>query len=148
MFNKLQDPLALLGRIALALLFVPAGIGKVGDGFGLGYGFSGTAGAIASTMNLPGWLGQVGAVVAIFVEVGLGLALLLGYRARLSAFVLAVFTVAAAIFFHKFWGGGFLGELAQKAAGNQIHFYKNVAIAGGLLFVSAFGPGKFGVDRT
>ena len=88
-----QDAVALLGRILLAALFVPAGFGKIS-------GFEGTVGYIGS-VGLP--LPALGAVVAIVVELGLGLLLLVGFKTRLSAIVLAVFTVAAAVFFHNYW---------------------------------------------
>ncbi len=80
-----QDTLALVGRVLLALLFVPAGFSKL-------MGFAGTVGYISS-VGAP--LPQVAAVIAIVVELGLGLMLLVGFKTRLAAVVLAVFTVAA-----------------------------------------------------
>lgn len=68
MFDKLQNPLALIGRLLLAALFLPAGISKI-------TGFAGTVGYIAS-VGLP--MASVGAVLAILAEVGGGIALLLG----------------------------------------------------------------------
>jgi len=127
-----QDALALLGRILLAILFVPAGFSKIG-------GFAGTAGYIGS-VGLP--LPEVGAVIAIVVELGLGLALLVGYKARWAALVLALFTIAAAFFFHNFWA-----MPADKAMMQQLMFMKNVAITGGLLAFAAFGAGRFGIDK-
>ena len=127
-----QDAVALLGRILLAALFVPAGFGKIS-------GFEGTVGYIGS-VGLP--LPALGAVVAIVVELGLGLLLLVGFKTRLSAIVLAVFTVAAAVFFHNYWA-----LPADKAFVNQLMFWKNIAIAGGLLGFAAFGAGRFSVDR-
>ena len=90
--TSLQDTLALVGRILIAYLFIPAGIGKL-------MGFAGTVGYITS-MGLP--LPQVGAAIAVIVELGLGIALLLGYKTRVVAIVMALFTVAAAVFFHKY----------------------------------------------
>lgn len=127
-----QDALALVGRILIAVLFIPAGFGKL-------TGFAGTVGYIASA-GLP--LPQVGAAAAIVVELGLGLALLVGYRARLAALVLAVFTLAASFFFHNYWA-----VPADKAMVQQLMFMKNVAIAGGLLAFVAFGAGRYSVDR-
>lgn len=127
-----QDAMALLGRILLAALFVPAGFGKI-------TGFAGTVGYIGS-VGLP--LPALGAVAAIVVELGLGLLLLVGFKTRLSAIVLAVFTVAAAVFFHNYWA-----LPADKAFVNQLMFWKNIAIAGGLLGFAAFGAGRFSVDR-
>ena len=126
-----KNALALIGRILLAALFVPAGFSKIG-------GFEGTAGYIAS-VGLP--LPQVGAAIAIVVELGLGLMLLAGWRSRLSALVIAVFTVVAGIFFHNFWAAP-----ADQVMMQQINFFKNLAIAGGLLFIAAYGPGAWSLD--
>ena len=81
MSNALQNPLALVGRLLLALLFLPAGIGKV-------TGFAGTVGYIAS-VGLP--LPTLGAIIALVVEIVGGLALIAGLGTRLAALVLAVF---------------------------------------------------------
>ena len=131
--NALQNPLALLGRLLLAYFFIPAGIGKIG-------GFAGTVGYIASK-GLP--LPEVGAVLAIIVEVGVGLMLLLGFKTRWAALILMVFTLAASVFFHNYWA-----LPAEKAFVNQLMFWKNIAIAGGLLAFAAFGPGRLSLDKT
>jgi len=89
-----QDTLALIGRVLIALLFVPAGFGKIS-------GFAGVVGYIGA-VGLP--LPQLGAIIAIVVELGLGLLLLLGYKTRIVSIVLAVFTVATAVFFHNYSG--------------------------------------------
>ena len=130
--TSLQDTLALVGRIMIAYLFIPAGFGKL-------MGFAGTVGYINS-VGLP--LPQVGAVIAIVVELGLGIALLLGYKTRIVAIVMALFTVAAALFFHKYWSAPDAMKMMQ-----QINFNKNIAIAGGLLAFAAFGPGRLSIDK-
>ena len=130
--NALQNPLALIGRLLLAYFFIPAGIGKIG-------GFAGTVGYIASK-GLP--LPEVGAVLAIIVEVGVGLMLLLGFKTRWAALILMVFTLAASVFFHNYWA-----LPAEKAFVNQLMFWKNIAIAGGLLAFAAFGAGRFSIDK-
>jgi putative oxidoreductase len=127
-----QDVIALVGRILIAYLFIPAGFGKL-------MGFAGTVGYVASS-GLP--LPQVGAAVAILVELGVGIAFLLGYKTRLAAIVLATFTVLAAVFFHKYWAVPEAMKMMQ-----QINFNKNIAIAGGLLGFAAFGPGRLSVDK-
>jgi putative oxidoreductase len=127
-----QDTLALLGRILIAFLFVPAGIGKL-------MGFAGTVQYISSA-GLP--LPQLGAVIAIVIELGFGLALLLGFKTRWAALVLAIFSVLAAIFFHNFWALAEPEKMAMKT-----HFAKNMAIAGGLLAMSALGAGRFSIDK-
>jgi putative oxidoreductase len=127
-----QDTLALIGRVLIALLFVPAGFGKIG-------GFAGVVGYIGS-VGLP--LPALGAVIAIAVELGLGLLLLVGYKTRIVAILLAVFTVATAVIFHNYWA-----MPADKAYVNQLMFFKNIAIAGGLFAIAALGAGRFSMDR-
>ena len=127
-----QDVIALVGRILIAYLFIPAGFGKL-------MGFAGTVGYVASS-GLP--LPQVGAAVAILVELGVGIAFLLGFKTRIAAIVLAVFTVMAAVFFHKYWSAPDAMKMMQ-----QINFNKNIAIAGGLLAFAAFGPGRLSIDK-
>jgi len=127
-----QDVIALVGRILIAYLFIPAGFGKL-------MGFAGTVGYVASS-GLP--LPQVGAAIAILVELGVGIAFLLGYKTRIAAIVLAVFTVLAAVFFHKYWAVPEAMKMMQ-----QINFNKNIAIAGGLLGFAAFGPGRLSIDK-
>ncbi|WP_436287828.1 DoxX family protein [Variovorax paradoxus] len=130
--NAAQDTLALVGRILIAYLFIPAGIGKL-------MGFAGTVGYINS-VGLP--LPEVGAAIAILVELVLGIALLVGFKTRWTAIAMAVFTVVTALFFHKYWSAPDAMKMMQ-----QINFNKNIAIAGGLLAFAAFGPGRFSIDK-
>ncbi|AVQ80855.1 MULTISPECIES: DoxX family protein [Variovorax] len=130
--NSAQDTLALIGRILIAYLFIPAGFGKL-------MGFGGTVGYITSA-GLP--LPEVAAVIAIIIELGLGIALLLGFKTRWTAIVMAIFTVATALFFHKYWSAPEAMKMMQ-----QINFNKNIAIAGGLLAFAAFGAGRFSIDK-
>ncbi|VTU29047.1 Inner membrane protein YphA [Variovorax sp. PBL-H6] len=127
-----QDTLALIGRVLIALLFVPAGFGKL-------TGFAGVVGYIGS-VGLP--VPQLGAAIAIVAELGVGLMFLVGYKTRIAAIVLAVFTIAASIFFHNYWALS-----ADKAMVNQLMFFKNIAVAGGLLAFAAFGAGRFSLDK-
>jgi len=129
--NSLHDITALVGRILIAYLFIPAGFGKL-------MGFSGTVGYIASA-GLP--LPEVGAVIAIVVELGLGIALLLGFKTRFTAFVMALFTIAAALFFHKYWSAPDAMKMMQT-----INFNKNIAIAGGLIAMAGSGAGRLSID--
>jgi len=131
MFNTLQNPLALVGRLLLAALFLPAGIGKI-------TGFAGTVGYIASA-GLP--LPTVGALVAIVVEVVGSAALIAGYGTRLAALVLALFTLVASFFFHAFWA-----VPAEQQFVTQLLFFKNIAVVGGLLTLSAWGAGAWSLD--
>jgi putative oxidoreductase len=130
--NASSDALSLIGRILLAVIFLVSGFGKIG-------GFEGLIGAIASK-GLPA--PQVFAVLTVAIELGAGLMLVFGWKARWGAFLLAVYTVIVTYFFHNFWA---LPE-AEKMM-QQIQLMKNVAIIGGLLFVMAFGPGRLSVDK-
>ncbi len=127
-----RDLAALVGRILIALLFVPAGWGKI-------VGFAGTTGYIASK-GLP--LPAVAAGIAIAVELGAGLLLLAGFKTRWAALALFVFLIPTTFIFHAFWN-----VPPEQVMAQQINFWKNVAIMGGLLYVWAFGAGRFSVDR-
>ena len=123
---------ALVGRILLALIFVSSGFGKIG-------GFEGTAGYIASK-GLP--LPQVVAALTILVELGGGILLILGWKARWAALAIAIFSLAVAFIFHGYWAVPADQHMAQ-----YLSFWKNVTIAGGMLMVFAFGPGRYSIDR-
>ena len=128
-----RDIAALIGRVLLVALFLLSGFGKISD-------FAGTAAYIGSK-GLP--LPAVGAAIAIVMEVGVALLVLVGWRARAAALALAVFTVVAGVLFHAYW----VDADAAARMGDFINFWKNVSIAGGFLMVSAFGPGRYSVDR-
>jgi putative oxidoreductase len=130
---NVQNWAALVGRILLALIFLTSGFGKV-------TGFDNTVGYIASK-HLP--MPQVAAIIAIVCELGGGILLAIGFKARWAALVLAVFTLAAGLLFHNYWD---LTDAAQKMA-NQINFWKNVAITGGMLMAFAHGPGRYSLDK-
>jgi putative oxidoreductase len=120
------NAISLGGRVLLAAIFVLSGLGKI-------FAPEATQGYIASA-GLP--FPQLAFVAAVAVEIGGGLLLAVGYKTRLAAIVLAVFSVATALIFHS-------------AVGDQnefIHLLKNLAIAGGLLQVAAFGAGALSLD--
>lgn len=121
----------LTGRILIALIFILSGISKIA-------GFDGTVGYIAS-QGLP--LPQLLAIGTILVEVGGGLLLVFGWRARWAALALLVFTGLAAVLFHNFWA-----VPADQAQNQMIHFMKNLSMMGGLLFVLVYGSGSLSVD--
>lgn len=122
-----SDLLAATGRVLLAAIFVLSGVSKLADP-------TGTIAYITSA-GLPAPSLAYG--VAVIVELVGGLLLIAGIRTRIVASAIAVFSLAAAFGFH-----------ANLADQNQfIHFFKNVALAGGLLQVAAFGSGRFGFDR-
>jgi putative oxidoreductase len=118
--------LPLIGRIVIAAIFLLSGLSKLAAP-------AATIGYIQS-VGLP--FPQVGLAIALLVELFGGAALVLGYRTRLVASILAVFSIATALAFHSA-----LGDQNQF-----IHFFKNVAIAGGLLNVIALGGGAWSLD--
>jgi len=132
MNTNITNGAALVGRILLALIFITSGFSKL-------TGFEGTVGYIASK-GLP--LPQVAAIIAIVVELGGGLMLAVGFKARWAALAIAIFSLAAGFLFHDFWNAD-----AAAKMGQTINFWKNVSISGGMLMAFAFGPGAYSVDR-
>ncbi|MFO1206959.1 MAG: DoxX family protein [Burkholderiales bacterium] len=126
-----QRYLPVIGRYLLAILFVFSGWGKI-------TGFAGMTAYMASKgMPLP----QALLPGAILVELGGGLALMLGWKARWAALAIFLFCIPTTLIFHNFWA------LPPDQAQNQmIHFLKNLALMGGLLYVVAFGPGALSLD--
>ncbi len=123
--GKLQQLAMPAGRILIALIFVLAGINKI-------LGYAGTQGYMESK-GVPGAL----LPLVILLEVGGGLAIMIGWQTRLAALALAGFSILAAIIFHN-----------NFADQNQmIHFLKNLSIAGGFLFLFAHGPGAYALDN-
>ncbi len=124
--TSLQTNLPLVGRIFLGLIFVLSGIFKIP-------GWEGVLGYMTAS-GVP--LAPLFLVAAIALEIGAGLALIVGFQARLAAAALAVFSIVAAVIFHNFWAFTGFEQQAQMTS-----FLKNVSITGGLLFVVAYGPG-------
>ena len=122
MESKTVSNLTLLaGRAMLAAMFIMAGVSKIG-------GYAGTA-AYMESFGLPGML--LPAVIAL--EIGGGMAILLGIQTRLAALLLGAFTLLAAAIFHS--------DFSQPM--QSILFSKNIAIVGGFLMLSVQGPGDW-----
>ena len=124
----------LVGRIFIGLIFLVAGVRKV-------MGFAGTV-AYLSKLGFPA--PEVMAVIAIIIEIGGSLLLIVGWRARWAAWLLVLFVAIAAFAAHRFW------ELTDPGQfNNQMnHFLKNLSLIGGLLYVATFGPGSASVDKS
>jgi putative oxidoreductase len=118
--------LPFVGRALIGGIFIFSGLGKLGS-------YAGTTAAITA-VGLP--FAPLGFVVAIAVEIGVGFLLLVGYRARFAALILAIWCVVTAIFFHR--------NFANQNM--MIHFLKNMMIAGGLLQIAHFGAGRLSTD--
>ncbi|MBZ0249028.1 MAG: DoxX family protein [Burkholderiales bacterium] len=125
----LQNSATLAGRVGLGLLFVVSGFGKI-------TGFAGTAGYMASK-GMP--MAEVLLVGAIAIELVGGLMLLAGFKARWAALAIAAFLVPTTLIFHS--------PVGPEAQAQMTQFLKNLSILGGMLYVAAFGPGAWSVDR-
>jgi putative oxidoreductase len=132
LFERWKHELLLLARILLMILFVLYGWGKL-------TGFSGTVGyMVAQGAPLP----TLSAIIAVLMELLVGLALVVGFYTRPLALLLALYTLATALIGHHFWT---MDDGARAA--NAINFYKNISIIGGLLLLCATGPGRYSIDR-
>jgi putative oxidoreductase len=120
----MNNAIVLIARLMLAHIFVLAGVGKI-------TGYAGTQGYMES-MGVPGAL----LPLVILLELGGGLALIIGLLTRWVALALAGFCVASALIFHMNWS-----DQTQ-----MIMFMKNVALAGGFLLLYVQGAGAFSVD--
>lgn len=129
--DNIGDALALVGRLLVATLYLWSGSGKI-------TGFAGTVGYIAKA-GVP--MPEVGAAIAIFVEIVLCLMLVVGWQARWAALGMAIFTLVISPIFHGYWAVPDAQVYMQK-----LNFFKNMSIAGGLLAFAAFGAGRFSVD--
>ncbi len=122
-----MDWIGLLGRVLMSAVFLHGGYVK--------------AMTPAATMAMFGHLDLplpgAAYALALVIELGVGALFLIGYRARLTALVLAVWSIATAMAAHY--------HPADAAA--MIHFWKNVCMAGGFLQVVAFGAGRLSADR-
>ena len=131
MTDSYQAPVAAVGRLLLAVMFILSGFGKLTN-------IEGTAGYIASG-GLP-----APAVLAVLVglfELGGGIALVLGWRVRWIGLAMALFTLLASVVFHAYWSAP-----ADQRMVVQLLFMKNISVAGGMLVLSALGAGAWSLD--
>ncbi|WP_295076080.1 DoxX family protein [Tabrizicola sp.] len=124
--EQLKTYAPLITRLFLAAVFIPAGLGKLGD-------VAGFAGYLTSG-GLPAFL----AWPSIIFEVLLGLSMLIGFQARWMALLGAGFCVLAGLLYH----------FAPADQMQMIMFFKNLGIAGAFLMIFAHGPGKLAVDKA
>ncbi len=127
----LQPSGLLLGRCLLGLIFILSGSGKIA-------GFTATAGYMAGK-GLP--LPEVLLIPTILIELGGGLLLVLGYQARWAALALFLFLIPVTLLFHDFWAAA-----PDQVRNQMIHFEKNLAIMGGMLYVVFMGAGRYSLD--
>ena len=115
----------LVGRIGLSAIFILSGIAKLGAGYAPTQSYM-------ESMGVPGGL----LPLVILAEVAGGIAVLSGFLTRWAALGLALFSIASAFLFHF--------QLDDQA--QFVHFFKNLAMAGGFLVLAAQGAGAFSVD--
>ncbi len=126
MFNQTTNNLFnLIGRLLLASLFLPAGLQKIS-------GYTGTQGYMEA-MGIPGGL----LPLVILLEIGGGIALIIGFKVRWTALVLAGFCAVSAFIFHY----------QPDDQMQMILFMKNIALAGSFLILASTGAGKFSLDN-
>ena len=123
--DDMNNVIPLAARLLMAQIFLISGFNKLGAGYAATGGYMKAMGAPTALLPL---------VVAL--EIGGGLALVLGFQTRWVSLALAAFCLVAAVIFHRN-----LGDMMQS-----IMFMKNLAIAGGLLLLCAHGAGDLSVD--
>jgi putative oxidoreductase len=133
MANSSGGAVPLLGRILVSVVFILGGVGKIA-------GFSMEEEMVAAK-HLP--LPAVALGVALLIELVGGLAILLGLFTRFTAWILFLYLIPVTFLFHNFWALGGMDRID-----NMIHFEKNLAIMGALLYLATFGAGGLSIDSS
>jgi putative oxidoreductase len=123
--NNISTFAAPIGRLFLAMMFLMAGLSKIGN-------YAGTQGYMEA-MGVPGAL----LPLVIALEALGGLAIILGWQTKIASLALAVFCVVSAVMFHN--------DFSNQA--EMSSFMKNITIAGGFLLLIAHGPGAYALDN-
>jgi putative oxidoreductase len=123
---------ALIGRVLIALIFAYFGYMKL-----MNFG-----GSIAYFTKWGFPLPQVAAALAVLFELGGGVLLIVGWKTRWVAWALVLYTIIATAVAHRFWS-----YPPDQAFNQTSHFFKNVSLIGGLIYLAAFGPGALSVDK-
>ena len=115
----------LVGRIFISFVFLLSGFNKIGN-------YEGTIGWMES-FGMPG----IFLIPAIILEVGAPILIIIGYKVKISATLLSLFCIATAVIFHN----DFSNQM------QFISFMKNIALAGGFLFLVVNGAKDFSLDK-
>jgi putative oxidoreductase len=141
--ESLRDVAALVGRILLAAIFVYSGLGKVMHMGGL----VGMTSAHFASAGIPPFLVYPGLYLSVLVELGCGLLVIAGLKARWAALIIFLWLIPVTLVFHV---ADYYQAVQQHqgmgATIQQIMFLKNFAIMGGLLLLAAMGPGGLSID--
>ena len=130
----IENTCLLAGRFLLGMYFILPAVGKILD-------VEGTS-AYMAAHNVP--MIPVLLSLTIAIQLGLGLALIVGFKGRFAAFVLAGLTLVISLFMHNFWD---LPEGMERAHETQ-NFFKNLGITAGLLVIVGVGTGRFSLSKT
>ncbi len=133
MSNSSGSIVPLLGRILVSVVFILGGIGKI-------TGFSMEEGMVAAK-HLP--MPAVALGIALVIELVGGLAILLGLFTRFTSWILFLYLIPTTLLFHNFWA-----QQGMDRIDAMIHFEKNLAIMGGLLFLATYGSGAYSIDSS
>jgi len=132
MGNSSSGPTALVGRILISQVFILSGINKFAQ-FSMMTGYM-----LMKHVPAPAFFLGCAAIL----EVLGGLAVLIGFKARIAAWLLFLYMIPVTILFHNFWAL----PAGMERVDNMAHFMKNLAIMGGLLLLASFGAGGYSVD--
>jgi len=124
--DKLQDLSAPIGRLFISMIFIFSGFSKI-------TGYAATAGYMES-VGVPSIL----LPLVIALELLGGIAVLIGFKARLISLLFVGFNIVSALIFHQFWN--------DESQMNP--FMKNIAMAGGFLMIFAHGSGAYSIDNN
>jgi putative oxidoreductase len=117
--------LDLIGRIFISLVFLLSGFNKIGN-------YEGTVGWMES-FDIPGFF----LIPAIILEIAAPILIMVGYKVKISAALLTLFCIVTAIIFHN----DFSNQM------QFVSFMKNIALAGGFLFLFVNGAKDFSLDK-
>lgn len=130
--QRQTDLILLVGRVLLSFMFILSGFSKI-------TGFADTA-EYMTMAGLP--MVTLLLILTIVIEVGGGLMIALGWKARWGALAILIFIIPVTLTFHAFWA------VDPAQVQNQMnHFMKNLTIIGGMLYVLAVGPGRYSFDK-
>ncbi|MFL6648189.1 MAG: DoxX family protein [Sulfurifustaceae bacterium] len=130
--NGLTGWFPLLGRILIGHIFLLSGLNKI-------FHYSQTAAYMASK-NVP--MIEALLVLSIIVEIAGALMIIFGWRAKLAAAVFFLWLIPVTFMMHNFWA-----VPAAEKMGQLINFQKNLVIMGTMLYIVAFGPGRYSLRR-